>query len=110
MKQRQEKALQNAKDCKSAKEHFLTASKDSCKADRASKDPPADNKATGKEKGHAFDPTDMRVYEFFIQGAPNPKDLEGAEEDQLLDIQRTIQVKLKERDAERERNITLQRG
>ena len=46
------------------------------------------------------------MYEFFIQGTPNPKDLEGVEEDQLLDIQRTIQEKLKERDAERERNIT----
>ena len=69
-------------------------------------DPPSDNKATGKAKGHAFDPTDVQVYEFFIQGAPNPKDLEGVEEDQLLDIQRTIQEKLKERDAERERNIT----
>ena len=32
--------------------------------------------------------------------------LEGVEEDQLLDIQQTIQEKLKERDAERERNIT----
>ena len=69
-------------------------------------DPPADKNVTGKEKGHAFDPTDVRVYEFFIQGAPNPKDLEGAEEDQLLDIQRTIQETLKERDTERERNIT----
>ena len=68
--------------------------------------PPADNKATGKAKGHAFDPTDVRVHEFFIQGAPNPKDIEGVEEDQLLDIQRTIQEKLKERDAERDRNIT----
>ena len=48
----------------------------------------------------------MRVYEFFIQGAPNPKDLESAKEDQLLDIQRIIQEKLKERDGERERNIT----
>ena len=38
-------------------------------------------------KGHAFDPTDVRVYEFFIQGTPNPKDLEGVKEDQLLDIQ-----------------------
>ena len=46
------------------------------------------------------------MYEFFIQGTPNPKDLEGVEEDQLLDIQRTIQEKLKERDEERERNIT----
>ena len=58
------------------------------------------------EKGHAFDPTDMRVYEFFIQGAPNPKDLEGVEGGQLLDIQRIIQEKLKERNEERERNIT----
>ena len=38
LKQRQEKALQNAKDRKSAKEYFLTASKASHKANRASKD------------------------------------------------------------------------
>ena len=47
-------------------------------------DPPADEITTETVKGHTFDPTDMQVYEFFIQGAPNPKDLE---EDQLLDIQ-----------------------
>ena len=57
-------------------------------------------------KSHAFDPTNMQVYEFFIQGAPNPKDLEGVEEDQLLAIHKTIQQKLKERDVKRERNIT----
>ena len=71
--------------------------------------PPADKKATGKAKGHAFDPTDMRAYEFFIQGAPNPKFLEGVEEDQLLEIQRTIQEKLKEREMQKEKEI-LQRG
>ena len=38
LKKRREKALQNAKDRKSAKENFLTALKASCKADRASKD------------------------------------------------------------------------
>ena len=38
LKQRREKALQNAKDRKSAKENFLTASKAGCKADRASND------------------------------------------------------------------------
>ena len=54
-----------------------------------------DKEATGKVKGHAFDPTDMRVCEFFIQGTSNPKDLEGIEEDQLLQIQRTIQQKRK---------------
>ena len=58
-------------------------------------DPPADENFTGTAKGHAFDPTDVRVYEFFIQGVPNPKDLEGVKEDQLLNIQRTIQEKLK---------------
>ena len=68
--------------------------------------PLVDKDTTGKAKSHAFDTTDMRVYEFFIEGAPNPKDLEGVEEDQLLAIQKKIQQKLKERDAERERNIT----
>ena len=61
-------------------------------------DPPADEIATETAKGHTFDPTDVRVYEFFNQGAPNPNDLEGVEEDQLLDIQQTIQEKLKERE------------
>ena len=50
-------------------------------------DPTADEITTKTVKGHTFDPTDVRVYEFFIQGAPNPKDLEGVKEDQLLDIQ-----------------------
>ena len=69
-------------------------------------DPPPDEITTVMVHGHAFDPTDVHVYEFFIQGAPNPKDLEGVEEDKLLVIQQTIQDKLKERDEERERNIT----
>ena len=68
--------------------------------------PHVDKDTTGKAKCHAFDPTNVQVYEFFVEGAPNPKDLEGVEEDQLLAIQRTIQQKLKERDVERERNIT----
>ena len=38
LKQRREQTLQNAKDRKMAKEYFLTASKASSKADRASKD------------------------------------------------------------------------
>ena len=68
--------------------------------------PPPDETATVMASSHEFDPTDVHVYEFFIQGAPNPKDLEGVEEDQLLEIQWNIQDKLKERDEERERNIT----
>ena len=46
------------------------------------------------------------LYKFFFEGAPNPKDLEGVDEDWLLAIQKTIQQQLKDRDAERERNIT----
>ena len=48
----------------------------------------------------------MQIYEFFFDGAPNPKDLEEVDEDRIVAIQRTFQQKLKERDAERERNIT----
>ena len=69
-------------------------------------DPPPDEIATVTANGHTFDPTDVHIYEFFIQGAPNPKDLEGIEEDQLLEIQQNIQDKLKQRDEERQRNIT----
>ena len=69
-------------------------------------DPPPDETATVMVSSYAFDPTDVCVYEFFIQCAPNPKDLEGIEEGQLLEIQWNIQDKLKERDEKRERNIT----
>ena len=65
-----------------------------------------DKDATGKPNTYVFDPTDMRIHEFYFEGAPNPKDLEGVGEEKILAIQRTFQQKLKERDAERERNIT----
>ena len=50
-------------------------------------DPPPNEITTVTASDHTFDPTDVHVYEFFIQGAPNRKDLEGIEEDQLLAIQ-----------------------
>ena len=59
-----------------------------------------------KGSGHTVYLSDVRIYEFLIQGTPNPHDLEGIEKDQLLEIQRNIQNKLKQRDEERERNIT----
>ena len=68
--------------------------------------PHLDKDATGKPNTYVFDPTDMRIHEFFFEGEPNPKDLEGVEEDKILEIHRTFQQKFKERDAERERNIT----
>ena len=48
----------------------------------------------------------MQIHKLLFEGAPNSKDLEGVEEEKILAIQRTFQQKLKERDAERERNIT----
>ena len=69
-------------------------------------DPLPNEITTVTMSGHAFDPTDVCIYEFSIQGAPNLLDLEGIEEDQLLEIQQNIQDKLKQRDEERERNIT----
>ena len=69
-------------------------------------DPLPDEITTAMVSGHAFDPTDMCIYELLIQGTPNPLDLEAIEEDQLLEIQPNIQDKLKQRDEERERNIT----
>ena len=68
--------------------------------------PHVDKDTTGKTDSYVFDPTDVQIHEFFFEGAPNPKDLEGVEEDRILTIHRTFQQKLKERDAERERNIT----
>ena len=65
-----------------------------------------DKDTTDKTNSYVFDPTDMRIHEFFFKGTPNPKDLEGVEEDKILAIQRTFQQILKERDAQRERNIT----
>ena len=50
-------------------------------------DPLPNEIVTAMVNGHTFDPTDVHIYEFFIQGAPNPLDLEGIEEDQLLEIQ-----------------------
>ena len=50
-------------------------------------DPPHNEITTAIASGHAFDPTDVCINEFLIQDMPNPLDLEGVEEDQLLEIQ-----------------------
>ena len=50
-------------------------------------DPLPDGLATVKVSGHTLDLGDIGIYEFLIQGAPNPPDSEGIEEDQLLEIQ-----------------------
>ena len=69
-------------------------------------DPLPGSQATAQVNGHMPDSGDIGKYEFLIEGAPNQPDLEGIEEDQLLQIQQNIQDKLKQRDEEREKNIT----
>ena len=43
---------------------------------------------------------------FVFQGLPNPPDLQGMDEDRLLELQNAVQEQLCKRDEERERNIT----
>ena len=69
------------------------------------KDKDKDKDATGTPNTYAFDPKDICIHEFFFEGEPDSKELEGIEEDKILEIHRAFQQKLKERAAERERNI-----
>ena len=66
--------------------------------------PMGNQHATGTLNTYVFDPTDVRIHKFFFEGEPDSKDLEGIEEDKMLEIHRAFQQKLKERDAE-EREI-----
>ena len=75
---------------------------------------PMGNPQKDKEKGKEatdtlntfiLDPNDLRIHSFFLEGEPEGKELEGIEEDKLLEIHRAFQQKLKERDAEQEKNI-----
>ena len=49
---------------------------------------------------------DIGIFEFIIQGLPNPPDLEGMDEDRLRELQNAVQEQLCQRDEERERNIS----
>ena len=53
-----------------------------------------------------FNPNDIRIHSFFLEGEPEGKLLEGIKEEKLLEIHRAFQQKLKERDAEQEKNTT----
>ena len=56
-------------------------------AEPSTGDPLLDGYAIVKASGHTLDLGDVCTHKFLIQGAPNPHDLEGIEEDQLLEIQ-----------------------
>ena len=68
--------------------------------------PCVDKDATGTPNTYVFDPNDVQIHKFFFEGEPNSKDLKGVKEDKILEIHKAFQQKLKERDVERERNIT----
>ena len=59
-----------------------------------------DKEATDTLNTFVFDPNDIQIHSFFLEGELKDKELEGIEEDKLLEIHRTFQQKLKERDAE----------
>ena len=64
------------------------------------KDKDKDKDATDTPNTYVFDPNDVRIHAFFLEGEPEGKELEGIEEEKLLEIHRAFQQKLKERDAE----------
>ena len=59
-----------------------------------------DKDATDTPNTYVFDPNDVQIHAFFLEGEPEGKGLEGIEEEKLLEIPRAFQQKLKERDAE----------
>ena len=61
-----------------------------------------------KEKGQndKVGINDIGIFEFIFHGLPNPPDLEGMDEDRLIEPQNAVQEQLCQRDEERERNIT----
>ena len=61
-----------------------------------------------KEKGQkdTIGINDMGIFEFIFQGLPNLPDLEGMDEDRLLELQNAVQEQLRQRNEERERNVT----
>ena len=61
-----------------------------------------------KEKGQKdkISIDDIGIFEFIFHGLPNPPELEGMDEDRLRELQNAVQEKLRQRDEEREINIT----
>ena len=64
------------------------------------KDKDKDKDATDTLNTYVFDPNDVRMHMFFLEGEPEGKLLEGIEEEKLLEIHRAFQKKLREGDAE----------
>ena len=69
---------------------------------------PLANTAKVTEKGQKdkMGKDDIGVFEFIFHGLPEPPELEGIDEDRLRELQNAVQEQLRQRDEERERNIT----
>ena len=63
-------------------------------------------KAKGKGQKDKIGIDDIGIFEFIFQGLPELPELEGTDEDRLRELQNAIQEQLRQRDEERERNIT----
>ena len=64
--------------------------------------------AKGTEKGQKdkIGIDNIGIFEFIFHGLPELPELEGVDEDRLRELQNAIQEQLRQRDEERERNIT----
>ena len=58
------------------------------------KDKDKDKEATDTLNTFVFDPNDVQMHSFFLEGEPESKELEGVEEEKLLEIHRAFQQKL----------------
>ena len=102
------KDIQIKKSCKKGTE-AINAEKG--KLDTLLGDPVA-NTTTGiekaKEKGQKdkIGINDIGIFELIFKGLPELPELEGVDEDRLRELQNAVQEKLRQRDEERERNIT----
>ena len=61
-------------------------------------------KEKGKKDKIGID--DIGIFEFIFKGLPEPPELEGIDEDRLKELQNVVQEQLRQRDEERERDIT----
>ena len=57
------------------------------------KDKDKDKEATDTLNTFTFNPNDVRIHSFFLEGEPEGKELEGVEEEKLLEIHRAFQQK-----------------
>ena len=101
---RQQRISRLKKSCKTGKEteNAVKGNTDTLLGD------PVANTATGTEKGQKdkIGIDDIGIFEFILHGLPEPPELDGIDEDRLRELQNAVQEQLRQRDEERERNIT----